>query len=54
MGIVNEYLSSLVKCLHQIGECMFVLLPMGIVNEYLSSLEKCLYQMGEYLCAAWL
>ena len=26
MGIVNEYLSSLVKCLHQMGECMFVLL----------------------------
>ena len=42
MGIDNEYLSSLVKCLHQMGECMFVLMAMGIVNEYLSSLVKCL------------
>ena len=25
MGIINEYLSPLVKCLHQMGECMFVL-----------------------------
>ena len=23
IGIVNEYLSSLMKCLHPIGECMF-------------------------------
>ena len=33
MGILNEYLSSLVKRVHQIGERMFVLLAMGIVNE---------------------
>ena len=56
LGIVNEYLSSLVKCLHQIGECMIVLLAMGIVNEYLSSLVKYLhpgiffnYSKNEYI-----
>ena len=45
MGIVNEYPSSLVKCVDQMGECMFVLMATGIVNEYLSSLVKCLHQM---------
>ena len=47
MGIVNEYLSSLVMCLHQMRECVFVLLAMGIVNEYLSSLVKCVHQIGD-------
>ena len=54
MDIVNEYLSSLMKCLYQIGECMFdqncskrCRLAMDRDNEYLSSLVKCLHQIGE-------
>ena len=59
---VNEYQSSLVKCLHHMGECIFLLLAIGTVNEYLSSLVKCLHQMRECMfdythgqqSAAWL
>ena len=47
-GIVNEYLSSSMKCLHQKRESVCLCcLAMDIVNEYPSSSMKCLHQMGE-------